>query len=110
VFTARYALSPYIKQIRFVFKGLRKKSGLQEDFKAAMNIVAQLSIRKSPCVRADRVIIDNKGKQMGTASGSLNKRTAILLAGLGAFSEINVYNLKGKPTCCSVKHKACRGV
>jgi hypothetical protein len=24
VFTARYALSPYIKQIRFVFKGLRK--------------------------------------------------------------------------------------
>jgi hypothetical protein len=23
VFTARYALSPYIKQIRFVFKGLR---------------------------------------------------------------------------------------
>jgi hypothetical protein len=25
VFTARYALSPYIKQIRFVFKGLRKE-------------------------------------------------------------------------------------
>jgi hypothetical protein len=24
VFTARYALSPYIKQIRFVFKGLSK--------------------------------------------------------------------------------------
>jgi hypothetical protein len=24
VFTARYALSPYIKQIRFVFKGLNK--------------------------------------------------------------------------------------
>jgi hypothetical protein len=24
VFTARYALSPYIKQIRFVFKGLKK--------------------------------------------------------------------------------------
>jgi hypothetical protein len=24
VFTARYALSPYIKQIRFVFKGLMK--------------------------------------------------------------------------------------
>jgi hypothetical protein len=23
MFTARYALSPYIKQIRFVFKGLR---------------------------------------------------------------------------------------
>jgi hypothetical protein len=27
VFTARYALSPYIKQIRFVFKGLREKVG-----------------------------------------------------------------------------------
>jgi hypothetical protein len=26
VFTARYALSPYIKQIRFVFKGLISKS------------------------------------------------------------------------------------
>jgi hypothetical protein len=25
VFTARYALSPYIKQIRFVFKGLTKE-------------------------------------------------------------------------------------
>jgi hypothetical protein len=25
VFTARYALSPYVKQIRFVFKGLRKR-------------------------------------------------------------------------------------
>jgi hypothetical protein len=27
VFTARYALSPYIKQIRFVFKGLNGSSG-----------------------------------------------------------------------------------
>jgi hypothetical protein len=26
MFTARYALSPYIKQIRFVFKGLIKTS------------------------------------------------------------------------------------
>jgi hypothetical protein len=26
VFTARYALSPYIKQIHFVFKGLKKKT------------------------------------------------------------------------------------
>jgi hypothetical protein len=35
VFTARYALSPYIKQIRFVFKGLilfRKCSGLSLKF------------------------------------------------------------------------------
>jgi hypothetical protein len=29
VFTARYALSPYIKQIRFVFKGL-KPEGMEE--------------------------------------------------------------------------------
>jgi hypothetical protein len=27
VFTARYALSPYIKQIRFVFKGLKGVGG-----------------------------------------------------------------------------------
>jgi hypothetical protein len=26
VFTARYALSPYIKQIGFVFKGLRREN------------------------------------------------------------------------------------
>jgi hypothetical protein len=26
VFTARYALSPYIKQIRFVFKGLKREA------------------------------------------------------------------------------------
>jgi hypothetical protein len=31
VFTARYALSPYIKQIRFVFKGLTKERELQEN-------------------------------------------------------------------------------
>jgi hypothetical protein len=29
VFTARYALSPYIKYIRFVFKGLKKAAGFQ---------------------------------------------------------------------------------
>jgi hypothetical protein len=28
VFTARYALSPYIKEIRFVFKGLIKDRAL----------------------------------------------------------------------------------
>jgi hypothetical protein len=26
VFTARYALSPYVKQIRFAFKGLKEKN------------------------------------------------------------------------------------
>jgi hypothetical protein len=29
MFTARYALSPYIKQIRFVFKGLNGLKGAQ---------------------------------------------------------------------------------
>jgi hypothetical protein len=32
VFTARYALSPYIKQIRFVFKGLRKNKHFVRSF------------------------------------------------------------------------------
>jgi hypothetical protein len=30
VFTARYALSPYIKQIRFVFKGLIHEVSLRD--------------------------------------------------------------------------------
>jgi hypothetical protein len=34
VFTARYALSPYIKQIRFVFKGLIFK--IHEQIKVSM--------------------------------------------------------------------------
>jgi hypothetical protein len=38
VFTARYALSPYIKQIRFVFKGLMNKEWAR--------------IRKAPVVTA----------------------------------------------------------
>jgi hypothetical protein len=29
VLTARYALSPYIKQIRFVFKGLKQETNMQ---------------------------------------------------------------------------------
>jgi hypothetical protein len=33
VFTARYALSPYIKQIRFVFKGLRKSLHVRRNIK-----------------------------------------------------------------------------
>jgi hypothetical protein len=32
VFTARYALSPYIKQIRFVFKGLTKCNEVSYEF------------------------------------------------------------------------------
>jgi hypothetical protein len=36
VFTARYALSPYIKQIRFVFKGLMGEVGV-EMFKISHN-------------------------------------------------------------------------
>jgi hypothetical protein len=37
VFTARYALSPYIKQIRFVFKGLITMHAMN-DIKLANNI------------------------------------------------------------------------
>jgi hypothetical protein len=38
VFTARYALSPYIKQIRFVFKGL-KQSYMSSGFHGDKNCV-----------------------------------------------------------------------
>jgi hypothetical protein len=43
VFTARYALSPYIKQIRFVFKGLNQTRG------QAMNTVQWLPGRVHIC-------------------------------------------------------------
>jgi hypothetical protein len=39
VFTARYALSPYIKQIRFVFKGLRDS----RPFSLSLEIKKQLN-------------------------------------------------------------------
>jgi hypothetical protein len=43
VFTARYALSPYVKQICFVFKGLNKLRSLYEkvSFKSKLNVSAQ---------------------------------------------------------------------
>jgi hypothetical protein len=37
VFTARYALSPYIKQIRFVFKGLMFKPGSTQSKQWTLN-------------------------------------------------------------------------
>jgi hypothetical protein len=43
VFTARYALSPYIKQIRFVFKGLMTLSQIETAWHV---ITERLSIRK----------------------------------------------------------------
>jgi hypothetical protein len=38
MFTARYALSPYIKQIRFVFKGLRQRVDDVEVFTVLINL------------------------------------------------------------------------
>jgi hypothetical protein len=48
VFTARYALSPYIKQIRFVFKGfikyqaMKKNSGLEVQLHAFLRLTLEL--------------------------------------------------------------------
>jgi hypothetical protein len=39
VFTARYALSPYITQIRFVFKGLIRFMARYSDYKIRVHIV-----------------------------------------------------------------------
>jgi hypothetical protein len=38
VFTARYALSPYIKQIRFVFKGLKIAMRLRRKTEAYVEV------------------------------------------------------------------------
>jgi hypothetical protein len=51
VFTARYALSPYIKQIRFVFKGLKRKRGCTRD------TTLQGSTQKCTALRALRLYL-----------------------------------------------------
>jgi hypothetical protein len=50
VFTARYALSPYIKQIRFVFKGL--KSITNEILKFYLLL---LTLKDSPLIVTERL-------------------------------------------------------
>jgi hypothetical protein len=58
VFTARYALSPYIKQIRFVLKGLRRKKKKQCTYKPKVEARSRnhsfsgkaISITYSECV------------------------------------------------------------
>jgi hypothetical protein len=52
---------------------LRKERALQDDYRVAVNVVSKLLFRRSRYVQAGRVIIDNKGKQMATLRGSLNK-------------------------------------
>jgi hypothetical protein len=54
VFTARYALSPYIKQIRFVFKGLKEQSAtayrptlLLHDFQISSNYLKEIITEKA---------------------------------------------------------------
>jgi hypothetical protein len=50
VFTARYALSPYIKQIRFVFKGLRTYyREIQEDVTEGWISVHKEELRNLYC-------------------------------------------------------------
>jgi hypothetical protein len=49
VFTARYALSPYIKQIRFVFKGL-----ILEKVSHCVEPVTLIFRRKPCCMVYDR--------------------------------------------------------
>jgi hypothetical protein len=68
----------FLISLRYFF--LRRESGLQDDYKAAMNIVTQSLARHSHFIQAATVIIENKGKQMGTVCGSLNKHSVILLA------------------------------
>jgi hypothetical protein len=58
VFTARYALSPYIKQIRFVFKGLKhkdlmpvkKKQSKSSSLSLGELLISELSLGKEVCV------------------------------------------------------------
>jgi hypothetical protein len=57
VFTARYALSPYIKQIRFVFKGLMQGDFSRQIFEESSNIKYHENpprgSRVDPCWRTD---------------------------------------------------------
>jgi hypothetical protein len=49
VFTARYALSPYIKQIRFVFKGLREHALMGRQVKIVRNAVILGTVLAMAC-------------------------------------------------------------
>jgi hypothetical protein len=52
VFTARYALSPYIKQIRFVFKGLREYNiKLVGYFEVARETFYKLNFTLEMCIQ-----------------------------------------------------------
>jgi hypothetical protein len=66
---------PFLIILLYLF--VRKERGLQDDYRVTMNIVAKLLVRTSRYVQAERVIIDNKGKQMDTVRGLLNKHTEI---------------------------------
>jgi hypothetical protein len=46
VFTAQYALSPYIKHIHFVFKGLNDLLGATEQLNKIYNLIFDLSFPK----------------------------------------------------------------
>jgi hypothetical protein len=77
VFTARYALSPYIKQIRFVFKGL-----INISFLTFCNIVLLRDVT--------RCLVYHKTKPF------MNMKKALFFSGkseLGQFLAISVHNI-----------------
>jgi hypothetical protein len=69
VFTARYALSPYIKQIRFVFKGLIIKNWI------LIIIILLLLLLLRACLYA--VIISCNMSFMGSLDGSVSVVTSL---------------------------------
>jgi hypothetical protein len=57
VFTARYALSPYIKQIRFVFKRLMSKIRARRILKTQVKTTSQISLYGMICMKHDSEVI-----------------------------------------------------
>jgi hypothetical protein len=68
VFTARYALSPYIKQIRFVFRGLigRVVSGAGETGCACTARGSGLPFRRQPVLSLRLRFTDLKGRRLSS--------------------------------------------
>jgi hypothetical protein len=66
VFTARYALSPYIKQIRFVFKGLKQHPHHRHTTNCSSDLSDERSLKSAIriqglVVAANRLALHNLG-------------------------------------------------
>jgi hypothetical protein len=62
VFTARYALSPYIKQIRYVFKGLKSVAAAAKEGRSLTELIVwKMSTEKNRYMWTGRQLTNPEG-------------------------------------------------